>query len=87
MQGCRPILAIDSCHLSDPYKGALLSAIAYDGDHGMFPLALSVVSYENYEDRYWFLEKVKQLLDGKEVVILSDKHQGILHSVSELFGT
>ncbi|KAL6342601.1 hypothetical protein AAG906_012461 [Vitis piasezkii] len=28
--GCRPVLAIDSCHLSGPYKGALLSAIAYD---------------------------------------------------------
>ena len=50
MQGCRPILAIDSCHLSGSYKGALLSAIAYDGDDGMFPLALGVVSSENYED-------------------------------------
>ena len=87
MQGCRPILAIDSCHLSRPYKGALLSAIAYDGDDGMFPLAIGVVSSENYEDWYWFLEKVKHLLDGKEVVIISDRHQGILHSVSELFGT
>ncbi|RVW54406.1 hypothetical protein CK203_068411 [Vitis vinifera] len=38
--GCRPVLAIDSCHLSGPYKGALLSTIAYDADDGMFPLAL-----------------------------------------------
>nr|CAN80481.1 hypothetical protein VITISV_036329 [Vitis vinifera] len=38
--GCRLVLAIDSCHLSGPYKGALLSAIAYDADDGMFPLAL-----------------------------------------------
>ncbi|RVW88786.1 hypothetical protein CK203_034725 [Vitis vinifera] len=48
--GCRPILAIDSCHLSGPYKGALLSAIAYDAGDGMFPLALGVVGSENYED-------------------------------------
>ncbi|RVW26852.1 hypothetical protein CK203_103930 [Vitis vinifera] len=48
--GCRPVLAIDSCHLSGPYKGALLSAIAYDADDGMFPLALGVVGSENYED-------------------------------------
>ncbi|RVW39227.1 hypothetical protein CK203_112427 [Vitis vinifera] len=85
--GCRPVLAIDSCHLSGPYKGALLSAIAYDADDGMFPLALGVVSSENYEDWYWFLDKLKGVLDGKEVVIISDRHQGILRSVSKLFGT
>ncbi|WJZ96735.1 hypothetical protein VitviT2T_015388 [Vitis vinifera] len=84
--GCRPVLAIDSCHLSGPYKGALLSAIAYDADDGMFPLALGVVGSENYEDWYWFLEKLKGILDGQEVIIISDRHQGILRSVSELFG-
>ncbi|RVW95664.1 hypothetical protein CK203_031605 [Vitis vinifera] len=42
--GCRLVLAIDSCHLSGPYKGALLSAIAYDADDGMFPLALGVAN-------------------------------------------
>ena len=86
IKGCRPVLAIDSCHLSGPYKGALLSAIAYDADDGMFPLTLGVVSSENYEDWYWFLEKLKGVLDGKEVVIISDRHQGILCSVPELFG-
>ncbi|XP_059593539.1 uncharacterized protein LOC109122719 [Vitis vinifera] len=84
--GCRPVLAIDSCHLSGPYKGALLSAIAYDADDGMFPLALGVVGSKNYEDWYWFLEKLKGILDGREVIIISDRHQGILRSVSELFG-
>ena len=67
-------IAIDSCHLSRPYKGALLSAIAYDADDGMFPLALGVVSSENYEDWYWSLEKLKGVLDGKEVVIISYRH-------------
>eukprot|EP00261_Vitis_vinifera_P030664 XP_019071907.1 PREDICTED: uncharacterized protein LOC104882791 [Vitis vinifera] len=84
--GCRLVLAIDSCHLSGPYKGALLSAIAYDADDGMFPLALGVVGSENYEDWYWFLEKLKGILDDQEVIIISDRHQGILRNVSELFG-
>ncbi|XP_010645949.3 uncharacterized protein LOC104877993 [Vitis vinifera] len=70
--GCRPILAIDSCHLSGPYKGALLSAIAYDADDGMFPLALGVVGSENYEDWYWFLEKLKGILDGQEKYPIMD---------------
>ena len=47
---CRPILAIDSCHLSNPYKWALLFAIAYDANNRMFPLALRVVNFKNYED-------------------------------------
>ena len=74
--GCRPVLAIDSCHLSGPYKGALVSAIAYDADDGMFPLALGVVGLENYEDWYWFLEKLKGILDGQELIIISDRHKG-----------
>ena len=51
----------------------------------MFPLALGVVSSENYEDWYWFLEKIKNVLNGKEIVIISYKHQGILRNVSKLF--
>ena len=50
IMGCRSVLAIDSCHLSGPYKGALLSTIAYNVNDRMFPLALGVVSLENYED-------------------------------------
>ena len=50
IMGCRPVLAIDSCHLSGPYKRALLSTIAYDVNDRMFPLALGVVSSENYKD-------------------------------------
>ena len=40
MQGCRLILAFDSCHLSGLYKGAFLLAIAYDADDGMLPQPL-----------------------------------------------
>ena len=68
--GCRSILAIDSCHLSGSYKGALLSAIVYDVDDGIFPLALDVVGSKNYEDRYWFLDKLKEVLDDKEVILI-----------------
>ena len=49
---CQPILAIDSCHLSGLYKGALFLAIAYDVDDEMFALALGFVSSKNYEDCY-----------------------------------
>ena len=37
--GCRPIISIDSSHMSGPYKGALFSASSYDANDGMFPFA------------------------------------------------
>ena len=86
LMGCRPVIAIDSTHLSGPYRGSLFSATAYDADDGMFPIAFGVVSSENYEDWLWFLQKLKGILQDKEVVIISDRHQAILRSVSQLFG-
>ncbi|RVW66874.1 hypothetical protein CK203_064248 [Vitis vinifera] len=66
--GCQPLLAIDSCHLSGSYKGALLSAIAYDADDGMFPLALGVVGSENYED--W--QKIRGKKGKEDALLLLD---------------
>ncbi|RVW79736.1 hypothetical protein CK203_042353 [Vitis vinifera] len=86
LMGCRPVIAIDSTHLSGPYRGSLFSATAYDADDGMFPIAFGVVSSEKYEDWLWFLQKLKGILQDKEVVIISDRHQAILRSVSQLFG-
>ena len=50
VRGCRPIIAIDSAHMSRPYGGALFSVTAYDANDSMFPLAFVVMSLENYED-------------------------------------
>ena len=42
--GCRPLIAIDSSHMSGPYIGALFSATTHDANDYMFPLALGVLS-------------------------------------------
>ncbi|XP_020263176.1 uncharacterized protein LOC109839159 [Asparagus officinalis] len=39
LNGCRPLLFLDETFLKDRYKGTFRSAIAYDGDQGIFPLA------------------------------------------------
>ncbi|KAJ9678996.1 hypothetical protein PVL29_021040 [Vitis rotundifolia] len=85
--GCWPILSIDSSHMSGPYKGALFSASSYDADDDMFPLAYGLFSSKNYEDWLWFLEKLKMVIGEREVIIISDRHQGIICSVSEVFGS
>ncbi|KAL6328730.1 hypothetical protein AAG906_003416 [Vitis piasezkii] len=58
--GCRPIIAIDSAHMSGPYRGVLFSATAYDANDAMFPLAFGVMSSENYDDWSWFLQNLKK---------------------------
>ena len=50
LRGCRPIIAIDSSHMSGPYAGALFSATLYDANDCMFLVAYGVMSFENYED-------------------------------------
>ncbi|KAJ9682225.1 hypothetical protein PVL29_018215 [Vitis rotundifolia] len=84
--GFRPIIAIDSAHMSGSYGGALFSATAYDVNDSMFPLAFGVMSSENYEDWLWFLEKLKIVVGNKEVIIISDRYPALLCSVTEVFG-
>ncbi|RVW81075.1 hypothetical protein CK203_045361 [Vitis vinifera] len=86
VRGCRPIIAIDSAHMSGPYGGALFSATSYDANDSMFLLAFGVMSSENYEDWLWFLEKLKIVVGNKEVIIISDRHHALLRSVPEVFG-
>ena len=42
--GCRPIIVIDSSHMSEPYGGALFSDTSHDANDNMFPLACGVMS-------------------------------------------
>ena len=51
----------------------------------MFLLAFGVMSSENYEDWSWFLENLKTVDGDKEVVIISDRHPALLHSVLDIF--
>ena len=77
LMGCRPIIAIDSSHMSGPYGGALFSATSYDANDNMFPLACRVMRSENYDGWSWFLHNLKKIIGEKEVVIISDRHPGL----------
>ena len=84
--GCRPIIAIDSSHMSRPYGGVLFLATTYDPNDCMSLLAYGIMSLKNYEDWSWFLEKLKTIFEDEEVVIISYKHPSLLWSVPEIFG-
>ena len=82
---CHPIIVIDSSHMSGPYKGALFSTSSYDVDDGLFPITYGLFSSKNYEDWLWFLQNLKGMIGERDVVIISDRHQSIIHSVLEVF--
>ena len=52
----------------------------------MFSIVYGVMSSENYEDWNWFLQNLKNLIGEKDVIILLDRHPGLLRSGHEIFG-
>ena len=50
LRGCRSFIGFDGCHLKGPYGGVLLSAVALDGNNGLFPVAFAVVESETKDN-------------------------------------
>lgn len=56
IEGCRPIVCIDACFLTGPYKGQLMAAVGLDANNGMWPVAYAVVEKETKKAWTWFLK-------------------------------
>lgn len=56
LQGCRPIIGLDGCHLKGPQGGILLTAIAIDANNCIYPFAYVVVEKEKFKTWNWFLK-------------------------------
>ncbi|KAI5342082.1 hypothetical protein L3X38_009957 [Prunus dulcis] len=46
LEGCRPFIGVNGCHLKGPYPGQILAAVGVDGNNGYFPVAYAVVDIE-----------------------------------------
>lgn len=62
--GCRPFIGIDGCYLKDRYKEVLLSAVALNGNMGVYPLAICICDVENISIWAWFLGNLKMFLNS-----------------------
>lgn len=47
LAGCRRVISLDGCFLMTPLAGQLFSAVGWDGNNQIFPIAGAVVEGEN----------------------------------------
>ncbi|KAK4858584.1 hypothetical protein QYF36_018828 [Acer negundo] len=62
VNGCHPLTGVDECHLSGKFGEVLLSAIAFDGDNNILPIAICIYESENSNSWSWFLKELRDLL-------------------------
>ncbi|XP_078445757.1 uncharacterized protein LOC144714840 [Wolffia australiana] len=82
LEGCRPVIGLDSCFLKTELKGQLLSAVGRNGNNQMFPIAWAVVEGENQP---WFISLLIRdsgIVDGCGWTIVSDQQKGLENAVA-----
>ncbi|KAL6501491.1 hypothetical protein OROGR_026624 [Orobanche gracilis] len=83
---CRPMLFIDETFMIGRAKGTLLGATAKDGDNGLLPVAIAIVSAENTSNWVWFLEKLRDFVHHeKEICYLSDRNTSLMSVFPKVF--
>ncbi|XP_012844641.1 PREDICTED: uncharacterized protein LOC105964686 [Erythranthe guttata] len=88
LSGCNPFIGFDGCHLKGPYGGVLLSAIALDGNNGLYPIAFAIVETENRDSWSFFFHNLTIMLggfsDGKPWTFMTDRQKGLVETISEM---
>ena len=88
LQGCRPVIFIDGCHIKTRYRGQLLVAVGIDPNNCIFPIAIGVVEVEDMPNWVWFLERLKRdlgIINTSPWTIMSDKQKGLINAVNDVF--
>jgi hypothetical protein len=76
INGCRPFIGVDGCHLKTKYGGQLLIAVGRDPNDCYFPLAFGVVETETKESWRWFLQLLMEDLgQANRFVFISDQQK------------
>lgn len=55
INGCKPFVEVDGCHLKTKYGGQLLNIVGRDPNDQYFPLVFGVVEIETKDNWRWFL--------------------------------
>ncbi|XP_043699896.1 uncharacterized protein LOC122650557 [Telopea speciosissima] len=90
VQGRRPFIGLDGCHLKGKYGGVFLAAISLDGNNGLFPIAFGIVEAERKDSWMWFLDCLSIALQTEtnfipHLTFMSDKQKGLIDSIQQQF--
>jgi hypothetical protein len=82
---CRPVISVDATFLTGKYKGALMIAVGIDAEDQLIPLAFALTERERNCSWSWFLCLVRRHVigAGRQVCMISDRHQGLLNAARE----
>ncbi|XP_065859865.1 uncharacterized protein [Euphorbia lathyris] len=84
--GCRPLILLDSILLKSKYQSDLLTATAFDGNDGIFPVAFAIVDVITDDNWHWFLEQLKSALSPfQPITFVADRHIALRQSILLLF--
>ncbi|XP_028104923.1 uncharacterized protein LOC114303944 [Camellia sinensis] len=88
VNGCRPFIGVNGCHLKGPYGGVLISAVDLNGNNGLFSLAVGVVECECKESWTFFLQHLRIILSDalptRPWTIMFDGQKGLDTIMTEI---
>ncbi|CAI9287636.1 unnamed protein product [Lactuca saligna] len=82
---CRKVIGIDGCFLKGICKGELLSAVGWDGNNNIYPIAWAVVNVENKNNWKWLLYNLMEDIDEGEMGIMEVVKERYLEVEHRLF--
>jgi hypothetical protein len=78
LQGCRPLICLDGCHIKTRYKGQLLTAVGIDPNDCIYPIAMGLVEVECTSSWEWFLTTLRDdlnITNTAPFTLMSDKQK------------
>ncbi|XP_020970396.1 uncharacterized protein LOC110268504 [Arachis ipaensis] len=84
---CRPIIGLDGYFLKTPYGGWLLTAMGWDPNDQILPIAYAVVEAETKDLWTWFLQHLCDDLGADKIrtcTFMSDQQKGLVPTFEEL---
>ena len=80
------VVSVDGTFLHGKYGGTLVTAVAQDANHQVYPLAFAIVETENDVGWTWFFHQLLNVVPNTPgLMILSDRHKSIKKAVSIVY--
>ncbi|KAK2658433.1 hypothetical protein Ddye_004966 [Dipteronia dyeriana] len=90
IEGCKPFIGIDGCHLKGPYRGVHLMTVALDANNGLFSIAFCISEGEILSSWTWFLKMLREYLkytEDRPISFMSDRQNGVIGALKSEWPT